>query len=144
MEHFDDVADLQVVVALQADTALEAGLDFADIVLEALERADLAGPQLDAVAEQARLRIARAPDDAFVDHATGDRSDFWHLERFTHGRGADARFLERRVEQAGHRQLDLVGDVIDDRVVANVDLLAVSDVGGVTVGLHIEADDDRA
>src|SRR5215208_5706221 len=39
---FDHVADLQVVVILQADAALEAGLDLAHVVLEAPQRADLA------------------------------------------------------------------------------------------------------
>src|SRR3954465_7294673 len=34
-EDLDDVADLQVVVALEADAALEARLDLGDVVLEA-------------------------------------------------------------------------------------------------------------
>ena len=55
---------------------------------------------------------------------------------------ADPHFLERRVEQAGHRLLHLVDDVVDDRVQADVDLLALGDVGGVAVGPHVEADDD--
>jgi hypothetical protein len=52
-------------------------------------------------------------------------------------------FLERRLEQAGHRLLHLVGDVVDDRVQADVDLRALGDVGGVAIGPHVEADDDR-
>ena len=36
-EHFDDVANLQVVEAIEADAALKAGLDLADIVLEAAQ-----------------------------------------------------------------------------------------------------------
>src|SRR6185436_7194473 len=62
-EGLDDVADLDVVELLEADAALEARLDLGHVVLEAAERADL--PLVDdlAVAQQARLRVAR-PDDA--------------------------------------------------------------------------------
>ena len=35
-------------------------------------------------------------------------------------------FLERRIEQAGHRLLHLVGDVVDDRVQADVDAARAS------------------
>ena len=56
---------------------------------------------------------------------------------------AEAHFLERRLEQARHRLLDLVGHVVDDRVEADVDLLALGQVGGVAIGPHVEADDDR-
>ena len=55
---------------------------------------------------------------------------------------ADPHFLERRIEQAGHRLLHLVDDVVDDRVQADVDLLALGDVGGVAIRPHVEADDD--
>src|SRR5262245_13752429 len=41
-EHLDHVADLDVVEALEADAALEPGLDLAHVVLEAAERSDLA------------------------------------------------------------------------------------------------------
>ena len=41
-EHLDHVADLEVVELVEADAALEAGLDLADVVLEAAQRADLA------------------------------------------------------------------------------------------------------
>ena len=54
-EHFDDVADLDVVVLLEADAALEPGLDFRDVVLEAPQRADLALEDDDVVAEQTGL-----------------------------------------------------------------------------------------
>src|SRR6266849_10545332 len=64
-EDFDHVPDLQVVEFVEADTALEAGLDLAHIILEAAERADLAGVDDDVVAEQACLRIAGARDAAF-------------------------------------------------------------------------------
>src|SRR5688572_21717317 len=39
-EDLDGVADLQIVVLVEPDAALEAGLHFADIVLEAAERSN--------------------------------------------------------------------------------------------------------
>ena len=45
LAHFvgdDDVLELQVVEALQTNTTLVVGLDFGGIVLETLERVDLA------------------------------------------------------------------------------------------------------
>ena len=63
-ERLDDVADLDVVVPLEADAALEAGLHLGHVVLEAPQRADLALVDDDVVAEQARLRVAGARDAA--------------------------------------------------------------------------------
>src|SRR5688572_3881384 len=72
LEHFDDVANLDVVEVLEAHAALEAGLDLGDIVLEALERGELAFPHHDVVAQQARLGVALARDAAVGDHAAGN------------------------------------------------------------------------
>src|SRR4030095_4603497 len=57
-------------------------------------------------------------------------------------RYTDPRFLEPRLEQAGHRLLDLVDDVVDDRVETNVDLLALGHVAGVPIGPDVEANTD--
>src|SRR4029079_895142 len=58
-ERFDDVADLEVVHAIEADAALESGLHLAHVVLEPLERAETAFPHRDAVAQQTHLGGAR-------------------------------------------------------------------------------------
>src|SRR6476646_2988620 len=68
-EHFDDVAHLEVVVLVEADAALEPGLDFRDVVLEAAERSNLALVDDDVVAHQAGLGVARPLDRAVGDHA---------------------------------------------------------------------------
>src|SRR5690606_41371178 len=56
LEDLELVADLDVVVALQGQAALEALLDLADVVLEALERVELPGPDDGVVAQQAQDR----------------------------------------------------------------------------------------
>ena len=63
-----------------------------------------------------------AGDAPLGDHAAGDGAELRRLEGVAHLRRADAHFLERRIEQPGHRLLHLVGDVVDDRVEADVDL----------------------
>src|SRR3954471_4684850 len=141
-EHLDDVADLQIVVALEADAALEARLDLGHVVLEAAQRAQLALVDHHVVAQQARLRLARALDDAVGDHAAGDGAELRRLEDLPHLGRAEPHFLERRLEDAGHRLLDLVGHVVDDRVQPHVDLLALGDLRGVAIRPHVEADDD--
>src|SRR5258705_3013618 len=97
-EHLDEVADLDVVEPLEADAALEPGLDLADIVFEAAERSDLAFVHKDVVAEQARLRLAAARDAALGDQAAGDGAVLGHLERISDLGHAQPDFLELRVE----------------------------------------------
>src|SRR5438270_7541472 len=72
-EEFELVAFLDVVVALELDAALEAFLDFAHVVLQALERFDLARVDHHVVAQQPEMRAAG--DQAGRDHAAGDRAD---------------------------------------------------------------------
>src|SRR3954466_4097354 len=78
LEELQDVALLDVGVALEHDSALLALIDLGDVVLEAAQRADPAGPDDRAVADQAGVRIAR--DLAVGDDAAGDRADAGGLE----------------------------------------------------------------
>src|SRR3954449_5851832 len=78
LEELQDVALLDVGVALEHDAALLALVDLGDVVLEAAQRADPAGPDDGAVADQARLRAAG--DLAVGDDAAGDRPDAGGLE----------------------------------------------------------------
>src|SRR5262245_12293939 len=71
-ERLDHVADLDVVVLLEADAALEAGLDLGDVVLEPAQRADPALVDDDVVAEEPRLRIAGAGNRPLDDNAAGN------------------------------------------------------------------------
>src|SRR5262249_6450873 len=75
--HLDLIALLDVVVALHRQAALEAGLHFAHVVLEALERVEL--PIVDdyVVAENADFRTA--PDQALEHVAAGNRPNLGDL-----------------------------------------------------------------
>src|SRR5262245_20401951 len=83
-ERLDDVADLDVVVLLEADAALEPGLDLADVVLEATQRADLAFVDDDVVAQEASLRVARPRHAALGDHTARNRPVLRYLEDLAH------------------------------------------------------------
>src|SRR5882672_9100702 len=135
-EHLDGIAHLDVVVALEADAALEARLHLAHVVLEAAQRTDLPFVYHDVVTKQPRGRLAGARDAPLGDHAAGNRSDLRHLEHFADLRRADAHFLVRRIEEALHALLDLLGDGVDHRVEADVDLFAVGHVGRIAIGPH--------
>src|SRR6476469_9522662 len=88
LEELELVAFLDVVVVLQLDTALEAFLDFAHVVLHPLERLELAGVDHHVLAQQAEMRAAR--DHARGDHATGDCADLGrHEHRADLGRADD-------------------------------------------------------
>src|SRR4029453_11698019 len=142
-EHFDDVAHLDVVVALEADAAFEAGFDLAYVVFEAAQRGDLPFEYDHVVAQEAGGGLARAGDAPLRDHAAGNRPDLRHAEPLRHLGGSDADFLERRLEETLHALLDLLGDVINHRMESDVHLFALRHVRRIAIGPDIEADDDR-
>ena len=122
----EDVALAEVVEALEQDAALEALGHLAGVVLEALELRDRRLVDPGAVAEDAHARAA--PDDAARDHAAGDRADARgaeeraHLDLADHGLGLDRR------EHADERLLDLLGELVDDAVLADLDPLPLGEL----------------
>src|ERR1700674_2050237 len=86
--HFHDLVDFELialfdlVVVLQRQAALESCLDFAHVILEALERIELAVEDDDAVTQQPDLRAAA--DHALEDVATGYRADLGNLVDLAH------------------------------------------------------------
>ena len=90
------VADLHVLEALEHDAALEPGLDLADVVLEAAQRADPPGPDDGPVADEAHL--GAAGEAAVGDRAAGDRADPRGLEELQ-----DLGLAERLLDLLGRR-----------------------------------------
>src|SRR4051794_37141598 len=141
LEELQDVALLDVGVALEHDAALLALVDLGDVVLEAAQRADPAGPDDRAVADQAGL--GTASDLAVGDLTAGDRADARRLE----GR-LDLGLAERLLDLLGlehslHRGAQLFGDLVDHRVGADVDALLLGGAAGLRQGTDVEADDHR-
>src|ERR1700681_3346327 len=74
---FELIALFDLVVVLQRQAALESCLDFAHVVLEALERIELAVEGYDTVAPQPDLRAAA--DHSLEDVAACNRADLRDL-----------------------------------------------------------------
>src|ERR1039457_3708706 len=139
-ERLDDVSDLHVLIARDADAALEALLHLGRVVLEAAKRSDLAFVNDAAVANEAYG--SRTRDDAVRDHAASDRPDLRNLERLAPLGVPAGDFLFDGVEEARHGFLDLVRERVDDGVETDVDAFMVGELLGLLLGLHVEPDDD--
>src|SRR5690606_12807533 len=126
--------------ALEGDTAIEAGLDLFDVVLEAAQRVDMAGPVHHVVAQQANLRVAA--HHAVGDHAAGDIADARHAEHIADLDHADDLFALFGRQHAGRRVSYIVDVVVDDVVVAQVDAVAFGQFLGALFGADVKADDD--
>src|SRR3954452_466279 len=142
LEGLHDIAFLDVLEVAQDQTALEALADLGDVVLLAAQRGQVEVVRHDrAVPDHPHLRVAA--DHAAGDHAAGDVADPGRAEDRTDLRLAQARLLELRLEHALEGRLDLLDRLVDDRVVADLDALAVRQLRRLALRADVEADDDR-
>src|SRR4051812_10448191 len=141
LEGLDDVLDLDVVERPEADTALVALADLGDVVLEPAQRlhGQVVGDD-DAVAQQPGLGV---PVDRAVAHdRAGHVADLRDAEDLAHLGAAEPDLLELRLEHALESCLDLLDRLVDDRVVPDVDALAVGQLRRLPLGPDVEAEDD--
>ena len=94
-----------------------------------------------AFADQADLGVAF--DDALRDEAAGDGADPADLEGLADHRPAQVDHFFARLELAFQGRADVVGQVVDDVVLANLHALLVGQGAGPVVGHDVEADDHR-
>src|SRR3984893_1217291 len=137
----DDVALLEVLVDVDPDTALQSGQHFVDVVLEALETRNLALVNRLVVPQNLGERPAR---DLAVQHpGAGDDAQLRDLDRREDFSAAFPDLDEGWLVEALDGAFDVVGDVVDDVVTANVDLLPLAGLLGERVSLDVEGDDER-
>src|SRR3954452_22944486 len=141
LEELEHVVLLDVGVPLEDDAALLALLDFLDVVFEAAQGAERAGPDHRSLADQAH--VGGSYRLALGDDAAGDAADLGGFEGLFDQRLADRLLDLERVEHALHRVAQVFGDFVDDRVGADVDALALGGAFRVQERPHVEADDDR-
>src|SRR4051812_31518942 len=141
LERLDDVLDLDVVERPEPDTALVTLADLGHVVLEAAQRLDgqVVGDH-DAVADQPGLRVP--VDGPAADDRAGDVADPRHPEDLADLRTAEGDLLVLRLEHALEGRLDLLDRLVDDRVVPDVDALAVGELRRLPLGPDVEAQDD--
>src|SRR5262249_11526827 len=132
---------LEVLEVAQTDTALEALADLTGIILEALQRRDAALPDDDAVAQEANL--AAAGDDPRAHVTACDGADARHTEDFADLGLARDHLFELGSEHADHRPLDVLEQLVDDLVGADLDVLGGSQLARLAIGTHVEADQRR-
>ena len=136
----DDVADADVVERLDVQTAVLTDSDLLDIVLEPLERPELAGVDDDTVADDAD---GRGPLElALADHTPGDGADLGNLENLQDLDRGDDLFLHDGLKHTLDSVLDVVDGVVDDGVKADFDLLLLGDAPCSGRRTHLEPDDD--
>src|SRR5829696_439903 len=140
LEGLDHVADLDVLVVLEHDAALETGLNLTDVVLEAAQGTDPAGPDHRALAHEPDRRAA--DEAAVADRAAGDRADARGLEELEDLSLAERLLDLLGLEHALHRRPQVLGHLVDHRVGADLDALALGGAASVGERADVEADDD--
>src|SRR6476659_7620676 len=141
LEHLEAVAGLDVVGVGQKHAAFEPRGDLRHVVLEAPERADRRLGDDDILARQ--TGVEALADDAFEDEQAGGLVLLAGREDFLDPGAADDGLDDLPAELARHRTLRPVGQVIDDVVIAELDLVAVRDLARLRVRANVEADDRR-
>src|SRR5690606_33110609 len=139
---FDLVADLDVVVALHRDATLHAVTHFGDIVLEATQGFQLALKDHHVIAQDANraITVQRTLDH----HTTGHGTELGRAEHVAHFGNAEDFLAFFRRQQTAHGVLHVVDQLIDDRVVTQVDTFALAQALGSGIGTHVEAQQYRA
>src|ERR1700741_1710864 len=106
LETLDLVADLDVTVSLDADAALGAGAHLGRVVLEALQRFELALEDHDVVAQHPdRVVAAHA---AVHDQAPGDGAELARAEHVAPLGESDDLLLDLRGQHPGQARADVV------------------------------------
>src|SRR5690606_39720889 len=123
-------------------TALHAVTHFGDIVLEATQGFQLTLEDHHVIAQHANrtVTVQRALDH----HATSHGTELGRAEHIAHvGNAKDFLALFRR-QHTAHGLLHVVDQLIDDRVVTQVDTFALAQALGSGIGTHVEAEQYRA
>ena len=94
----------------------------------------------DAVADQADMGAAL--DHTVGDAATGDLADLRHVEDLQDLGLAETLLAQGRRQHARQGRFDVIHEVVDDVVVADLDAVALGRLARFLVGTHVEADDD--
>src|SRR5258708_2512316 len=139
-EGFNDIRGLDIGEVSNGDAALESGLDLAGVVLEGLQGLDFSSKHHHVVAKYAHFAVAL---DLPIDHhAARHIADLADAEHFAHLGAALVNLFEDRLEHAGHGALQLVRQLVDDGVQADIHLFLFSQRSCVSFGAHVEADDN--
>mmetsp|Transcript_4727 Transcript_4727/g.13988 ORF Transcript_4727/g.13988 Transcript_4727/m.13988 type:complete len:213 (-) Transcript_4727:487-1125(-) len=134
-----DVAFLHPFPLFEGHAAIRAGRDLGDILLHVLERGELA--LVDDSRSSEDPDIARFEDVA-VDHtAASNLADLANVEDHLHFGLAHELAVWSRRQHLLHARLHLLENVVDDRVVANLETLLPRILLGLEVCRNVEGQD---
>src|SRR3546814_19205957 len=111
-EDFKRVSNVEVFIAFQGNTAIEAGLDLLAGVFETTQGIDPAAPVNHMVAQQANLRVAT--HNAIQHHATGNIAHARQAVDLADLDHADDLFTFFRSQHAGHGIAHVVYRIVND------------------------------
>src|SRR6185369_6886285 len=140
LERLDDIAGLDVVVILQADTAFVTAGNFLLIVLEAAQRGHLPFVDHYVVAQQAYLGVAQHL--AVLDVTAAHVADLGYREDLADFRPTQVFFLQGRGKQAFHGLFDILDRIVNDAVESDIDPFLLRQSLGLDLRTDVEADDD--
>src|SRR5690606_22603709 len=138
LEAFDEIPDLDVVVIFERHTAFHTGANLSHLILEAFKGRERAFVNDDVIAQQTYLRAAL--DVAFGDQTAGNLADLLDIEDFANFRIAEKVLAERRRQHARKHRPHVIDDVIDHRVILDIDALKGCLITRLLVGAGIERD----
>src|SRR5262245_18580320 len=133
----DDIALADVLVVGEGHAAFLSCGHFPHLVLEALERRERAFVDHHVVADQPHL--CAAFDLAFGHAAAGHLTDLGDVEHLQDAGVAEKDLAHRRREQTRHCRLNVIHQIVDDVVVADLDPALVRGCLGLHVGADVEA-----
>src|SRR6185312_14211267 len=123
LEALDDVADPHVLIVLEGHAAFLASNHLAHFVLETLQGGKLAFVHHDVVADQPHLGAAL--DLALGDAAASHLAHLGDGEQFEDFGIAEEILAHRRRKEARHGLAHFVDEVVDDRIVADLDAVTL-------------------
>src|ERR1700731_2452443 len=141
LEAFQNVADFHVVKVGDARAALEAGANFADVVLKAFQGTKLGGVNHSAITQHANLAVTL--EHAIHNVAAGDGAGALDTEGVANFGATQVGFGDDGFEQAFHGLFNFVGNFVNDGVSANVDMFLLREIGGLAIGANSKSDDNR-
>src|SRR5688572_25399452 len=121
---FNDIANIQVVELLDADTAFETGPNFRYIILKAFQRQNLTGVNYDTIPNDPNFGV---PGNSTIrNHTACNSTHFRNPEYFPNFYVGYNYFLNSWGKHTFHRIFQFVNRIVDDRVKSDVDLFLLS------------------
>src|SRR6056297_1986948 len=140
VEYFDLVTDLDVI-AFYADATFHAAADFGHVVLEAAQGFQLALKDHHVVPQYPDGLVT--VDGTLGDHAACHLAILRRTEHITDIGDTDDILAVLRCQHAGQCCFDVIDQVVDDAVVAQIQTFLLDQALGCSIRPHVEAEYNR-